>query len=210
MKTESVFVSKKSRVSLFALFALLVLPVCLPSQADTTVVVDENNRVVQVSQNQPQMLVVQEVPTLVTQTVVAQPVIVTTVDNSADFEGEIEKIDRAAGSMEVIDTEGRSRQVFINQATMDYYRSGDYVRIHPIAGTREVTFVRGESNRYLEGRITRVDLAANSITVHDTRGRDKKIDLKQGMVTGYKVDDYVRIHLAADLKEAKMIRTIKS
>jgi hypothetical protein len=72
-----------------------------------------------------------------------------------------------------------------------------------------VTFIREESNRDLEGRIINVDTSQGTILVHDKEGRDRRVQLKQGMISGYKVDDYVRIHLMADLKEAKMIRTIK-
>jgi len=45
--------------------------------------------------------------------------------------------------------------------------------------------------------------------VLDTNGRERKVQLKQGMIGTYKVDDYVRIHLMADLKEAKTIETIR-
>ncbi len=186
---------KKPHVSLFIVLLLLI---SFKAQATTTVTVDDNNRV-QVSQ----------VPVVVTQPIVAQPVFVAVVDNSADFEGEIEKIDRSTRVLNVIDTEGRTRQVLVTQQTIDTYRTGDFVRIHPIAGVREVTFIREESNRDLEGRIINVDSSQSTIVVHDNQGRDRRVKLKQGMISNYKVDDYVRIHLMADLKEAKMIRTIK-
>jgi ribosomal protein L21E len=179
------------------MFIALLLLVSFKAQATTTVTVDDSNRV-QVSQGQPQTVIVQEVPV-----VVAQPV------NSADFEGEIEKIDRSTRVLDVIDTEGRTRQVLVTQETLDTYRAGDFVQIHPVAGIREVTFIREESNRDLEGRIINVDNSQGTIVVHDAQGRDRRVTLKKGMISNYKVDDYVRIHLMADLKEAKMIRTIR-
>lgn len=196
---------KKIHVLLFvALFSL----VSFKAQATTTVMVDDNNQI-QVSQTQPQTVVVQDVPVTVVQPVVAQPVLVAVLDNSADFEGEIEKIDRSTRTIDVIDTEGRTRRVMVTQETISTYRTGDFVQIHPSAGVREVTFIRAESNRDLEGRIINVDNSQSAIVVKDAQGRDRRVKLKQGMISNYKVDDFVRIHLMADLKEAKMIRTIK-
>jgi ribosomal protein L21E len=184
-----------TRVSLFIAALLLI---SLKAQATTTVTVDDNNRVL-----------VNQAPVVVTQPIVTQPALVAVVENSADFEGEIEKIDRSARTMDVIDTEGRTRQVWVAQEAIDTYRTGDFVRIHPITGVREVTFIREESNRDLEGRIINVDSSQNTIVVRDAQSRDRRVKLKQGMISTYKVDDFVRIHLMADLKEAKMIRTIK-
>lgn len=177
---------------------LLVLSLLLSSgsvYAATTVTVDDNSTV-QVNTGQPQA-------------VGAHEVAITHVDSAADFEGEIERIDRSTRVMDVIDTEGRTRQVLVRQDALEVYRTGDFVRIHPIAGEREVVFVREESNRDLEGRIINVDNSQSTITVKDAQGRDRRVKLKQGMISNYKVDDFVRIHLMADLKEAKMIRTIK-
>lgn len=61
--------------------------------------------------------------------------------------------------------------------------------------------------RELEGVITRVDYPGSQITVQDIDGREKRVELKQGMITTYKVDDYVKIYLMADMREAKTIET---
>lgn len=143
------------------------------------------------------------------ETVVLQPVVMQTIDITADFEGEIERMNKITRVLDIIDTEGRTRQVSVSQDVINTYRVGDFVRIHPTPGVREVTFYREESSRDVEGRIVNVDNSQNTISVREANGRDRRIKLKQGMISGYKVDDYVRIHLMADLKEAKMIRTIK-
>ncbi len=203
------------------LFLAMLLLVSFKAQAATTVTVDDNNAV-QVSQTRPQTVVVNEtplvvsqvpvvvnqVPMAVTQTSTSEPVLVNVV-SSSDFEGEVERIDRSARTIDVLDTDGRTRQVLVTQETIDTYNTGDFVQIHAYPNVREVTFVREESNLDLEGRIINVDSSHNTIMVHDTNGRDRRITLKQGMISTYKVDDYVRIHLMADLKEAKMIRTIR-
>ncbi len=143
------------------------------------------------------------------QTVVLQPVVMQTIDTTADFEGEIERMNKITRVLDIIDTEGRTRQVYVSEDIINTYRVGDFVRIHPTPGVREVTFYRQESNRDIEGRIINVDNSQNTISIRDADGRDRRVKLKQGMISTYKVDDYVRIHLMADLKEAKMIRTIK-
>ena len=61
--------------------------------------------------------------------------------------------------------------------------------------------------RELEGEIIRVDYTGNMIVIQDINGRERKVLLKQGMINGYKVGDYVKIYLMADLKEAKTITT---
>lgn len=176
--------------------SLLLLLVSFEARAATTVTVDDSNRV-QVSQTVSPSSPTQEIPGVVV------------LDNSAVFEGEIEKIDRQTRTLDVMDTEGRTRRVLVTQETADAYRTGDFVQIHPITGAREVTFIREENDRDLEGRIVQVDSSQNTISVRDAQGRDRRVKLKQGMIGTYKVDDYVRIHLMADLKEAKMIRTIQ-
>jgi hypothetical protein len=60
-----------------------------------------------------------------------------------------------------------------------------------------------------EGTITNVDLPENQIRVRDTDGRDRKVLVKQGMISGFKVDDYVKVELMADMKEAKMIKVVR-
>src|SRR5689334_171791 len=61
--------------------------------------------------------------------------------------------------------------------------------------------------RELEGEIIRVDYPESMIVVRDANGRERKVWLKQGMINNYKVDDYVKIYLMADMKEAKTIKT---
>ena len=64
-----------------------------------------------------------------------------------------------------------------------------------------------EDPRELEGEITIVDYPENQIVVQDINGREKRVLIKQGMINGYNVGDYVQIYLMADLKEAKTIHT---
>ncbi len=60
-----------------------------------------------------------------------------------------------------------------------------------------------------EGEIINVDYSKSVILVHDTYGRDKRVVVKQGMISTYKTGDYVKVSLMADLKEAKMISVVK-
>ena len=188
------------RSKLFTALALLIFPVCLPVQAATTVTVDDNSQV-QVSPNQPQTIVVAANPT-------AQPVVVAVTGNSADFDGEIERINRDAHVIDIVDTEGKTRQVLVMPEAVETFRAGNFVHVHVVTGASEVILTKGENNRDLEGRIVIVDNSKNTIVVHDAQGHDRRVTLKQGMINNYKVDDYVRIHLMADLKEAKMIHTV--
>ncbi|GEM_PF-3583987 len=61
--------------------------------------------------------------------------------------------------------------------------------------------------RELEGEIIRVDQSKNEILVRDTDNRERRILLKQGMISNYKVGDYVKIYLMADMREAKTVKT---
>ena len=70
-----------------------------------------------------------------------------------------------------------------------------------------VVITKTEDPRELEGQIIRVDYPKSEIVVEDINGRDRRVLLKQGMINYYKVDDYVKIHLMADLREAKTIKT---
>ena len=169
----------------------MFLAVCLPLHAATTVTVDDNSQV-NVSPQEPQAVVV-----------------VTPVVNIVDFEGTIERMDRESRMIDVIDAEGRTRQVLTTPEAFDTSRAGDFVRVHAVVGMREVTLTKEDSNRDLEGRIINVDNSKNTIVIHDAKGHDRRVVLKQGMINNYKVDDYVRIHLMADLKEAKMIQTVQ-
>ncbi len=73
-----------------------------------------------------------------------------------------------------------------------------------------VIFTEANDPREIEGEIIRVDIPARQIVVEDIDGRDHKVLLKQGMIGNYKVGDYVKIYLMADLKEAKTIQTYKT
>ena len=59
---------------------------------------------------------------------------------------------------------------------------------------------------WLEGQVTKVDVTAYQVTVRDIDGRERRINLKQGMINNQKVGDYVRIQLTPDLKDAMMVR----
>jgi ribosomal protein L21E len=59
----------------------------------------------------------------------------------------------------------------------------------------------------LEGEITRVDLSNGEIVVRDADNREKRVLLKEGMISNYKVGDYVQIYLRNGLNEAKTIKT---
>ena len=72
-----------------------------------------------------------------------------------------------------------------------------------------VMIVKDENPREFEGEIINVDMPESQVLVHDTIGRDRRVTVKQGMISGYKVGDYVQVRLMADMKEAAMIRTIR-
>ena len=80
-----------------------------------------------------------------------------------------------------------------------------YVPVVP----QPVVIVQETDPRNVEGVIFRVDMSEGQIMVQDTAGRERRIQLKQGMIGTYKVDDYVRIYLMADMKEAKTIETVR-
>ena len=61
--------------------------------------------------------------------------------------------------------------------------------------------------RALEGEIIQVDYPSYTVTVRDIDGRERRILLKRGMISNYKVDDYVVMRLTPDLQEAMKIRT---
>ena len=73
-----------------------------------------------------------------------------------------------------------------------------------------VVIAQTEDPRKLEGEIIRVDIPESQILVRDVDSRERRVELKQGMISGYKVGDYVQIYLMADLKEAKTIRTVRT
>ncbi len=60
-----------------------------------------------------------------------------------------------------------------------------------------------------EGTIVKVDLPESQIVVRDTENHERRVLIKQGMINTFKVDDYVRINLMADMKEAKMVKIVR-
>ena len=72
-----------------------------------------------------------------------------------------------------------------------------------------VVIVKEDNSKEFEGEILSVDYPESQILVRDTTGRDRRVIVKQGMINNYKVGDYVKVELMADLKEAKMIRIVK-
>src|SRR5207253_3199045 len=70
-----------------------------------------------------------------------------------------------------------------------------------------VIVTKTEDPRELEGEIVRVDYPRSQMVIRDIDGRERKVIVKQGMINNYKVDDYVKVYLMADMKEAKSITT---
>ncbi len=191
MKPSIAMMTKKTAISMFVASLLLV---SLKAYATTTVTVDDNNKVV-VTQ-----------PSAAVQTI-ATPMIVTSETLMGDLEGRISQINYSQNWIIVQDLNGNERQVTLKQELINNYRIGDYVRIHPSADVILVTVQ--ENPKDFEGEITRVDTPKGQIMVLDTNGRERRVQLKQGMIGTYKVQDYVRVHLMADLKEAKTIETVR-
>ena len=67
-----------------------------------------------------------------------------------------------------------------------------------------------EDPRALEGDIIRVESSENTIVIQDINNRERRVLLKQGMISTYKVGDYVQVYLMADLREAKKIHTVRT
>lgn len=125
-----------------------------------------------------------------------------------DFNGRVVEVNYSQNWILVENAHGAQRQVLVRPEMINSYRVGDYVQVRPAA---DLTIVTLEENpRDFEGQIIRVDIPNNQIVVLDTNGRERRVDMKQGMIGTYKVDDYVRIHLMADLKEAKTIETVRN
>lgn len=189
---------EKSPAALFVILALftgLLLLVSLEAHATTTVTVDNNDKVIV---TQP----VTYVP------VTAVPAVVTREAVSGDFGGRIVEINYLRPQILVHDTNGRDREVLVQSEMINNYRIGDTVLIHP---TTTVTLITMEENpKDFEGGIIRVDIPKRQIVVQDTNGRERKVQLKEGMIGNYKVDDYVQVHLMSDLKEAKTIETVRN
>ncbi len=173
---------------------LFLLACSWPAHASTTVIVDKNE---QVTVTQSAGYVAQAVVT---------PVVVTREVTAGDFEGRVVEIDYALYQMFVRDIDSKDRQIAVRQEMINNYRVGDYVLIRPTTDFTVITLA--ENPKDFEGEIIRVDIPKNQIVVQDTTGRERKVQMKQGMIGTYKVDDYVRVHLMADLKEAKTIETV--
>jgi hypothetical protein len=180
-------------------FVLSLLLISLPVWAETTVTVDNNNNKVTVNQNQPS-----GEPQ---QTVTQVPVVVTNVINTGAFEGRVVEVNYAQNLIVVQDSSGVNRQVLSKPEMINGYRVGDYVQVRPTADLTVITLE--ENPKDFEGEIIRVDIPKGQIIVLDTNGRERRVQLKQGMISAYTVDDYVRVHLMADLKEAKTIETVR-
>ena len=190
---------KKTYVSLFIVSLLLVSS---KAQATTTVTVDENSNV---TVNRPNVVV----SPVVTETVVLQqtPVVITREAIAGAFEGRIVEVNFSRSQITIQDANGTDRQVSVKPDAINSYRVGDYVQIRP---TADLTIITIEENpKDFEGEIIRVEMSKGQIIVQDTNGRERRVQMKQGMISTYKVDDYVRVHLMADLKEAKTIETVR-
>lgn len=87
----------------------------------------------------------------------------------------------------------------------------DRSQTQPAVVVQEVPVVVTQRDpKDLEGEIIRVDAPESEIVVRDEDNRERKVVLKKGMIGTYKVGDYVKIHLMADLKEAKTINTVRT
>ncbi len=184
------------------MFIALLLLVSFKAQAATTVTVDDNNNV---TVNQPNRVI----QPIVTETVVLQqtPVVITREAIAGAFEGRIVEVNYSRNQITIQDANGTDRQVSVRPDVINSYRVGDYVQIRP---TADLTIITIEENpKDFEGEIIRVDMSKNQILVQDTNGRERRVQMKQGMISTYKVDDYVRVHLMADLKEAKTVETVR-
>ncbi len=191
---------KRTTVSLSVVSLLLV---SAGAQATTTVTVDDSSKV---TVSQPNVAV----QPVVTETVVLQPtpVVITKEATAGAFEGRITEVNYSQNWITLQDANGTDRQVSVNPDMINSYRVGDAVQIRPTADLTVITLE--ENPKDFEGEIIRMDLSKGQIVVQDTTGRERRVQLKQGMIGTYKVDDYVRVHLMADLKEAKTIETLRN
>jgi hypothetical protein len=192
---------KKTHASLFIVSLLLVSS---NAQATTTVTVDDNSNVIV---NRPNV-VVQPIVTEAAVVLQQTPVVITREAIAGAFEGRIVEVNYSQNHIIIQDVNGTNRQVLVKSEMINSYRVGDYVQIRP---TADLTIITIEENpKDFEGEIIRVEMSKSQIVVQDTNGRERRVQLKQGMISTYKVDDYVRIHLMADLKEAKTIETVRN
>ncbi len=136
----------------------------------------------------------------------AAPMIVTRTEITGDFEGRITQVNYTQNMITINDTNGRDRQVSVKPEIINNYRVGDYVQIRPMTDLTVITIE--ENPRDFEGEVTGIDGTKGRIVVLDTNGRERKFQLKQGTYNNYKVDDYVRVHLSSDLRDALTIKTL--
>lgn len=68
----------------------------------------------------------------------------------------------------------------------------------------------------VEGRIANIDYVKNEIVVNNilyqekkVGAREKRIQVKQGMINHYKLQDYVKVKLDEDNERAEMIELVK-
>ncbi len=73
----------------------------------------------------------------------------------------------------------------------------------------QVVVVSESDSREFEGEIISVDYPGNQIMVREPNGRERRVDIKQGMISNLKVNDYVEVQLMMDNKEAKMVKKVK-
>jgi len=177
---------------------VLLLACGSAAHAASTVTVDSNDKITIVKSGAPVPVAV--IPVVVT-TAVVTPVVIT-----GDFEGRISEIDGSRNQIVVQCSDGIDRQVSVQPEMINHYRIGDYVQIHPTASVTLITI--DENPREFEGEIIRVNIPKGRIVVLDTTGRERRVQLKRGMIANYKVDDYVRIRLGSNLKEAQTVKTV--
>ncbi len=184
---------KKSHVTSLVISLLLV---SVPVLAETVVTVDNNKVTVNQGQTSPQTVVINQAPMLLVNEV-----------GTGVVEGRVVEVNYSSSTIVIEDSNGNTKQVTVKPDMINTYRIGDYVQIRVAADLMVVTMQ--ENPKDFEGEIIRVDMSEGQLVVLDTNGRERRVQLKQGMIGTYKVDDYVRIHLMADLKEAKTIETIR-
>lgn len=196
---------KKSTRIFMAMLPALVLS--MPAFAATTVTVDDSK--VTIDRNQPSTTtVVQEV---IPQTVVVQqvPVIVTTVQDPKDLEGEIIRVDASDSQIVLLDADNRERKVLLKQGMIGTYKVGDYVQIHLMADLKEAKTIKTVRTADIDGNVVATDYARNQIVVRDETGTDRVVILNPNMSGKNVVGDHVRLYVVSEspnVKEVKLIR----
>ena len=150
-----------------------------------------------VQQGAPQMVVVQQVP-----------VIVTTTEDPRKLEGEIIRVDYPGHQIVVRDINGRERKVLLKQGMISTYKVDDYVRIYLMADLKEAKTIETLTTADLDGDIASIDYTNNVIIVREN-GRDSRVILRPELVRSYKAGDHVRLYVLspyAEMQEARLIR----